>query len=96
MIKMDIEDLARRIQEYLSAHPHAADSAEGIAKWWLAESVQEPTVGAVELALKELVKRAVVKETTNRDGTKIYERGNAFDSSGAPPGNTRVLGDQDD
>lgn len=74
MNRTDIDDLASRIQEYLCAHRYAADSAEGIAKWWFAERQTRPILGEVELALKELMKRGVVRETRNMDGIKIYER----------------------
>lgn len=84
MNRTHIEDLAHRIQEYLSAHRYAADSAEGIAKWWLAGETNCPTPESVELALKELIKRGVVKKNTNMDGTVIYERVEGVESSEPP------------
>lgn len=81
MNRTNIEDLAHRIQEYLSAHRYAADSAEGIAKWWLAEEKNCPAPESVELALKELIKMGVVRKNTNMDGTAIYEGVEGFESS---------------
>jgi len=83
MDRPDTEDLALRIKEYLSSHHHAADSATGIVKWWLAGEEGLYTSEAVELALKQLIKRGVVKKTINVDGTVMYERAEGVDPSGS-------------
>ncbi len=69
----ETEDLARKIQAYLAAHEHAADSVQGIARWWLGDTQGKHSLGDVEVALKALVRKSVVKETLNVDGTVIYE-----------------------
>ncbi len=70
----ETEELARKIQVYLVAHKHAADSIEGIARWWISGTQSHHSLGDVELALKELVRKRVVQEKINVDGTVIYER----------------------
>src|SRR5258708_7711826 len=43
--------LAEAIRDYLARHPDAADSAEGVAKWWLGPLGAEATTADTEQAL---------------------------------------------
>jgi hypothetical protein len=61
---------ADRIRRYLDDFPQAADTAEGIARWWLS-GVPEPIVQA---ALDDLVKRGVMKRETVIGGRPQYSR----------------------
>lgn len=54
------------------AHPNAADSLEGIAKWWLTRQRFETSVKLVQRALDRLVAQGVLYETTTPGGKSIY------------------------
>jgi hypothetical protein len=55
------DDAAVWITCYLSAHPRAADTAEGIQRWWLAPHFGEVALEKVELALGKLESEGVVQ-----------------------------------
>lgn len=61
------------ILRYLNQHPEAADSAEGIAKWWL------PTdwcmdAHAVETALARMLEQGLIRRRINADRHVLYSR----------------------
>lgn len=68
------EEIAERIERYLTDHPHAADSVAGITHWWLTRQRFEEGVKLVEQALEILVQRGTVGRRVQRDGQMIYER----------------------
>jgi hypothetical protein len=72
--QMDDIDLVRVILKYLESHPHAADSAEGVARWWLDDRSAEVTLPEVESALRELVVRQALREEKLVDGTTLYSK----------------------
>ena len=53
-------EVARWIAGHLAAHPRAADTAEGIRRWWLAPRHGEVALDLVVQALKELEREGVV------------------------------------
>jgi len=67
-------ELARQIQHYLSAHPNAADSVEGIHRWWLARQRYEESLEQVEQALDYLVDSGQVSRRVEADGRVVYAR----------------------
>ncbi len=60
------------IRSYLSGHPEAADSAAGIAQWWLGELNGQVTVEDTERALAELVEARMVEQQDLPDGRALY------------------------
>jgi hypothetical protein len=70
----DPNEIAERIERYLDEHPHAADSVEGIAHWWLTRQRYEGVVRVVEQALEILVRRGSITPRLLRDGQTLYER----------------------
>jgi hypothetical protein len=66
--------MTREILDYLSTHPSAADTVEGITRWWLGLSPCEPDTKAVEEALEDLVEMNIVRKTWKGDGQAIYAR----------------------
>ena len=54
--KSQIADLARAIEHYLEAHPAAADTSEGIARWWLERQRVEHALSQVDEALDLLLR----------------------------------------
>lgn len=69
----DPNEVAEQIERYLDVHPHAADSAEGIACWWLTRQRYEAAVQLVEQALEILVRRGSIAPRRLRDGRMVYE-----------------------
>lgn len=67
----EIERIARDLEHYVSLHPTAADTAEGIARWWLPHS-GEPALTTVEAALEQLVQRGIVVRRSLPGGTFIF------------------------
>lgn len=62
------------ILNHLDAHPLAADSASGVAEWWLGPAHANVTVEQVEQALDSLVGRQLLRRVTLSDGTTLYSR----------------------
>jgi hypothetical protein len=62
--------IADAIRRYLDTHPEAADSAEGIAAWWLEGSAVRTDL--VQAALDTLVREGVMQHDRLLDGTIIY------------------------
>ncbi len=74
-----ISVIAREIQTYLSSHPDAADSLDGILRWWLPRVRMEETANDLQLALDLLVERGAVTRRDVAGGQVVYGR-----SPGAP------------
>lgn len=64
--------IAKAIRDYLLHHPDAADSADGIAKWWLARLSAEVSVVEAEEALELLYGLGVVEKQTLPGGRVLY------------------------
>jgi len=67
-----VEAVATAILAHLDAHPLAADSAEGVARWWLGTDGSGVTLEQVERALDLLVSRRVLRRLSLADGTHWY------------------------
>jgi len=65
-------ELTGEILGYLSKHPEASDTPEGIALWWMKRQRYEASVKQVSLALEELERRGLLHKTTLTDGTFLY------------------------
>ncbi len=57
----DVRAVAAHIRQYLSEHPQAADTAQGIQRWWLLPSSGELALTTVEAALLLLETEGVVR-----------------------------------
>ena len=55
------EQLARMILNYLRRNPNAADTLEGIAKWWLGFEKIESSVEDVANILENLVQQGIIE-----------------------------------
>lgn len=67
-----LDAVAREIARYLADHPAAADSAEGIRRWWLLRQRFDEAAEQVQRALDQLEAAGQVKRQTLPDGTVIY------------------------
>lgn len=64
--------IARVIRSYFATHPEAADSVEGIQRWWLLPLLGEEPQALVERALERLVLEGVTQRLVLEDGRVIY------------------------
>ena len=78
----ELDRVVAAIEAYLERHPEAADSADGIARWWLARDGMEDCVEDVRAALARLLDRGVVTARTLPSGERIY-------SAARPPAGRR-------
>ena len=71
----DVLAVAADILRYLQHHPEAADTAEGIARWWLGGRRYEDSLARVQEAMPALVERGLVEKQTLPDGADVYRAG---------------------
>ncbi|MEO0997251.1 MAG: hypothetical protein AAFX58_07010 [Pseudomonadota bacterium] len=70
--KKTVERIASEIARYLEDRPNAADTLEGVSKWWLMKQRFEESDELVCKALEKLVSESVVERKRNPDGTYVY------------------------
>jgi uncharacterized lipoprotein YddW (UPF0748 family) len=63
---------AQQILAYLTRHPNAQDTVEGIAAWWLLEENIRSSITETQMALDQLVAANLVVEQTSPDGKCFY------------------------
>ena len=73
----DMQQIADQIEYYLKNHPNAADTIEGITKWWLPEQGIEVSSVIVQQALNYLGSKSVVKCNASLSGSKVYSSNKA-------------------
>lgn len=69
-----LEAVAVAILDHLQSHPLAADSANGVARWWLGSAHPGVTVEQVERALDLLVARGAMRRLRLMDGMFLYSQ----------------------
>jgi hypothetical protein len=62
------------LRRYLGRNPDAADSREGIRRWWLSEPLRSVTDGMLLEALEGLVAAGEMQVHDLPDGTELYSR----------------------
>ena len=67
-----MDAIAAAIVAHLQAHPLAADSADGVARWWLGPAHSTVTLQQVERALELLASRGLLRRLTLMDETILY------------------------
>ncbi len=77
----EILTAAQEIRDYLRAHPNAADSAQGIAKWWLGRRRYEEAIETVRSALDYLVAEGTVIKRKTVSGETVFVRGESKSGS---------------
>jgi uncharacterized protein YcaQ len=70
-----IATIAQQVRDYLSTHPRAADTLEGISGWWLPQQDGQASPELVQQALDYLVSRNEVVRVRSADGHVLYARG---------------------
>lgn len=69
-----VDAIMAAVAVHLKAHPHAADSADGVARWWLGPGLASVTPGQVEHALELMVARDELRHLRLMDGRLLYAR----------------------
>jgi hypothetical protein len=77
---VDVEEL---VLAYLHRHPAAADTLEGIVRWWLPLQRREDEREHVAAALQALVRSGALRRDVLPDGRELY----ALQSGPEVPGN---------
>jgi hypothetical protein len=65
-------DLTAAILAHLAANPTAADSAEGVARWWLGDRAGPVSVGEAQAALEGLAREGRIRRMQLADGNTLY------------------------
>lgn len=69
-----ILSIAIDIRRYLERHPNAADSVEGVTRWWLTREGSVESIDKVQKALDLLVERGLMTKRVQHDGQSIFAR----------------------
>lgn len=64
--------MAREILTYLTAHPDAQDTLDGIAQWWLPQATIRYDRTVIEKALAELTREGMVIEIDVQGSSSLY------------------------
>lgn len=70
-----VQGVTQALLDYLATHPGAADSIEGIRRWWLPAQLAAVRSADVEAALQRLVRAGVLSRRELPDGRVLYKRG---------------------
>ncbi len=70
--KINVIQVAQEIQQYFHEHPYAADTVEGIARWWLSHLDVEVSHSLVQQALDLLIAKSIAGVKKNCGGDAIY------------------------
>lgn len=70
----DSNEIAEQILRYLQKHPKAADSVDGITRWWLRRQRFEESVERVQKVLDRLVSEDLIFRSVSKSGVVIYSR----------------------
>ncbi len=68
----DKSKIAREILSYLSAHPDAQDTLEGIVQWWLRERKSDQHTTLVKEVLGDLVTQGLIEKIRMEGQTPYY------------------------
>jgi hypothetical protein len=67
----EVRQIADEIEFYLQNHPNAADTIEGIEKWWLSSETEVSTL-ILQQALNYLCMKSILKSNDNLNGNIVY------------------------
>lgn len=69
-----VTEACNAILQYLNNHPKAADTQDGIGKWWLAGIHPKPSADVLQKALDELLAAGKIGCSRLVDGSIVYEK----------------------
>jgi hypothetical protein len=67
-----VRAITEAIRRYVIAHPEAADTLEGIHRWWLPPALHDEPRGRVEQVVAQLVAVGILREVAREGGRVIY------------------------
>lgn len=67
------EELSQMILNYLQKRPDAADTLEGITRWWLEFQRVELSANDVKDALESLVQKGIIRIFKAKNGSTFYK-----------------------
>lgn len=62
------------ILDYLREHPDAADSDQGIERWWLSRGLADHPLSDVGAVIRSMVERRLLSAVVLPDGTFLYQQ----------------------
>ncbi len=68
----EVVRIANDIKKYLADHPNAADTLDGITKWWFLRQRFTESAQLVQKALDYLVSESQVERKTNLGSDYVY------------------------
>jgi len=68
----DCSVIVAAIERHLRAHPHAADTADGIRRFWLRGPMAQVPLAEIERALDEMVRAGRMARNENLGGQAVY------------------------
>ena len=77
--------IAEALEAYLRSRPHAADSLDGIARWWLTGELQNAPREVVEEAVESLCKRGLLRAERHESGVTLYRSITGLDDTTREP-----------
>lgn len=69
-----IQSIARQILVYLDNHPGAADTVEGISRWWLPREKESFDLDSVQASLDYLVQRGELEEVSRKGSQAVFRK----------------------
>jgi Fe2+ or Zn2+ uptake regulation protein len=67
------ESIEKMILSYLDQNPDAADTIEGVTKFWLKKENAKITFSVVSRTLDKLQKKGIIQAFQGADGTTYYK-----------------------
>lgn len=68
----DRTKIAHRLLAYLSGHPHASDTLEGISRWWLTDGTSSRDSILLKEVLDDLVVQGLIEKNKGSDQQLYY------------------------
>ncbi len=79
LVPASLSDTAQKILDYMTRHPEAQDTLEGLTQWWLLEREIVTQASEVQAALAELSARELILEYRSNDGRLHYSLNRRID-----------------
>lgn len=73
-VSQPFNSVADAIRRYLAQRPEAAETVEGVAKWWLARQRYDDSVSLVQHALDYLEQQGEVEKISVTSGQVFYRK----------------------
>jgi hypothetical protein len=84
------EQLAGAILKYLAEHPHASDTLEGIAEWWIMRQQIRVEADRVAKVLRQLTESGLLEEIGEGENPRRY-RLKVMDTGRVPEAKRGIL-----